>query len=119
MKRGIPLGLVFCLSVAAGCRAPTPAEPPRASVAELDLRLKARAQQAERLRARADNTAHRNRRDINRALDDLEEFRTVAAMKLETLRAADAAHRSQAQDEAEAALADLDASLKITEEKIQ
>ncbi|HND64660.1 MAG TPA: hypothetical protein PKX64_07420 [Elusimicrobiota bacterium] len=43
----------------------------------------------------------------------------MAAMKLETLRAADAAHRSQAQDEAEAALADLDASLKITEEKIQ
>lgn len=94
-------------------------EPPRPSVAELDLRLKARAQQAERLRLRADNTAHRNRREINRALDDLEEFRTVAAMKLETLRAADATHRPQAQGDAEAALADLDASLKITEEKIK
>lgn len=111
----------FTLSLLApaGCRAPQPAPAARASVAELDLRLKARTQQAERLRQRADNTAHRNRREINRALDDLEEFRTVAAMKLETLRAANQTHRPRAQDDAEAALADLDASLKITEEKIK
>jgi hypothetical protein len=47
----------------------------------------------------------------------LEEFRTVAAVKLDTLRAADEDHRAQARDDADAALNDLDAAFQETQKR--
>lgn len=110
------IGVVLWLALAA-CRPPAPA-PAGADLETLALRLRARTDEVARLRSKAGTSAQR-RREIYAALDDLEEFRTVAAMKVDALRAADEERRAQARDEAEAALNDLEASLRATEKKIQ
>ncbi len=86
-------------------------------MAAAGLRLRARTDEVTRLKSRLKTSGGSNRRAINAALDDLEEFRTVAEVKLEVFRAADEKNRPSARSDFESALKDLEASLAETQKR--